>query len=314
MEEKMIFNEYFNVPSEIKDRAELLDEERVDVVIPIFNTNYLWERNLYNYYEHIPINKLIIGDGGCTDDSLEILKKFPRVEVVDQSSYNSLGYSIVDLVSHVETEWFVYLHADVFLPDGWFESMVAKRGNFDFYECKQQSTMLVEYPTYDYSKVERAYSCSQMGKKEAFKKIIEIIDDDYLYRNEDIIIAELIDKHGFKYGRNMNTYVYHQIMNKKGEKEPDFEKVEISRKVSEDWEKRTWNMQARGVIKYLEPDKKYLIDTVNISLYRLNELGVLKWGEFKSWVSETNPAWLKHINAKGSLKQQVKNFIKKIIK
>ena len=107
------------------DRFATDSARAVDVIIPIVHTNELWRSNLISIYREIPVNRLLIGDGGCIDDSLEVARQFPRVEVLDHRNFTSLGYSIRHLIEAVETEWFVYLHSDVFLPPGWFETMFA---------------------------------------------------------------------------------------------------------------------------------------------------------------------------------------------
>ena len=57
---------------------------------------------------------------------------------------------------------------------------------------------LIEYFMPHLMKSERALSGSQMGRKKAFDKIIPIIEDDFLQRNEDIILAELIKSNSYK--------------------------------------------------------------------------------------------------------------------
>jgi len=306
MDQGTIFDRY-HLEKSFFDRFKEDGEEGVDVIMPIFNTNELWGKNLQSFYREIPINRLIIGDGGCTDDSIEIANQFPRVKIIDQSNRNSLGYCIKELIKNVETEWFIYLHADVYLPGDWYDNMVKYQNKYDWFECYRKMTILVEYWAQAENKAVRAYSGSQMGRKKAFKDVLPKIDDDYLYRNEDIIFRGLIEAAGFKYARISDTFHYHQVMNKKGENEPKFKKVMIEKERDEKWEKRTYDMQARGIIKYLQP-KKHLIESVNSSIAKLSNLGVLNWPEFKKWVKKTNPVWLKYIRKKGSWKYRMTQF------
>ncbi|MFX1443667.1 MAG: methyltransferase domain-containing protein [Promethearchaeota archaeon] len=278
---------------EFFDRKTSTSEEGVDVIIPLMNTNILFERSLISFYREIPINRLIIGDAGITDDSLDILKKFPRVKIVEQSKYISLGYCITELISLVETKWFIYLHSDVYLPENWYDNMKKYQNQYDWFECDSTNVVLIEFKR-NLEKIKRAYSGSQMGRTKAFKNIISNIDDDFLYRNEDIIFQELILKEGFKYGRVFDTFHFHQIMNKKGKVEPKYKNVIIERELDEKWEKKTYNMQARGIIKYLLP-KPYLIDSVNKALRVLQKHDALNIREFKQWVLKTNKAWLDHL-------------------
>jgi len=86
-----IFEEFYSEESFV-DRLKEKGEDGVDVIIPLLNTNELWKRNLYSFYREIPINRLLIGDGGCTDDSIEIALKFPRAKIFKQEHLGALGY------------------------------------------------------------------------------------------------------------------------------------------------------------------------------------------------------------------------------
>src|SRR5690349_4286459 len=66
----------------------------VDVIIPVIHTNEMRRANLRSIYREIPVNRLLLGDGGCIDDSLEVACEFPRVQVLDHRSFKSLGYSL----------------------------------------------------------------------------------------------------------------------------------------------------------------------------------------------------------------------------
>ncbi len=228
MDEKYFIKNLSQIPRFI-DRKNFEQEESIDVIIPLINSNLLFERNLLSFYRELPINRLIIGDGGCTDNSIEIVKKFPRFKIIDQSKHQSLGYCIAELISFVETEWFVYVHSDVYLPKNWYEKMKSYKEKYDWYECNRRIVILIEYNTPDLEKKSRAYSGSQMGRTVAFRNIIPKISDDYLYRNEDIIFHELILAEGFKYGRVFNTFHYHQIMNVGRENEPKIKKINIQK-------------------------------------------------------------------------------------
>lgn len=278
---------------EFIDRKTINDEDPIDVILPLINTNILFEKNLKSFYKEIPINRLIVGDAGVTDDSINIVKKFPRVEVIDQKKYISLGYCIAELISFVETEWFIYLHADVFLPENWYDIMKKYQNKYDWYECDRRMMVFIEYDP-GIKNTNRAYSGSQIGRKKAFENLIPKIDDDYLQRNEDIIFQELVLKEGLNYGRVLDTFHYHQVMNKKGEKEPKIKKVSIERLPDKQWEKKMYSMQAKGIIKYLQP-KPYLIKSVNTSLKILKGHNSLNITDFMLWVKATNKNWLKYI-------------------
>ena len=52
--------------------------DAVDVLIPVMHTNDLWEANLLSIYREIPVKRLLLGDAGCIDRTVEIARRFPR--------------------------------------------------------------------------------------------------------------------------------------------------------------------------------------------------------------------------------------------
>ncbi len=287
-----IFRKYYSSES-LVDKFSSDQSSGVDVIIPIIHTNELWESNLHSMYREIPIRRLLIGDGGCKDNSIEVVKKFPRVKIFDHRSFVSLGYSIKKLIEQVESEWFIYLHSDVYIPAGWFIEMSKNKKNYDWFECNQRITALIEYPL-DYTGIHRPFSGSQMGKKEIFSSVLGKIDDDFLYRNEDIIFSELIQKEGYRYGRVKSTFHYHQLMHKEGPWERKISSVDFIVEKSKEEEFRESNMQIRGIIKYLDPTDAHA-DMIQIHIAKLLSKHLLQKKKFVRWVEQTNPAWKKLI-------------------
>lgn len=290
-----IVKEFYRVPEKLIDRKELTGEQGVDIIIPVFNTNEFFERNLFNFYERIPINRLLIGDGGCTDDTIEIAKKFPRVEIIDQHKFHTLGFCLKDLITHVETEYFLYLHADVFLPENWYDTMIPNKKSYDWFDCSIRNTVIIEVSGDSDKETRGTLPGTHVGRTSILKEATGRIDDDFVYRNEDFVIKEGVIKNGGHYGSIFDTCHYHQIINKGGEKEPKLESVEIKKKVDPQYEIKTLKMQVKGNIKYLSPDKRYVKNTFG-ALSCLMEYQAFDWKELKTWIMENNPEWLKHIS------------------
>lgn len=288
--EQSIFQEYYGKQTFI-DRYETETDQAVDVIIPIIHTTELWEANLHSIYREIPVNRLIIGDGGCIDNSIDIAKRFPRVLIADHTDYLTLGYSIRKLIETVKTEWFIYLHSDVYLPPNWFETMNKNRSSYDWFECNQQITILADYSLDYNNKIKRPLSGSQMGRKKAFEQVLPQVDDDYLYRNEDIIFAHLIEKAGGRYGRVDETFHYHQLMAKKSAWQREISSVKIELKLGDDEKLRLATMQIHGLIKYIDPSKLHLPAIVKF-IQELEEADQLNRKKFFLWIEETNPKWL----------------------
>jgi hypothetical protein len=264
----------------------------VDVIIPLMHTNELWRANLRSIYREIPVNRLLLGDGGCIDDSLEIAREFPRVEILDHRSFTSLGFSLRLLIEAVRTEWFVYLHSDVYLSEGWFDAMHARRDEYDWFESNQRVTVLAEYPL-DTISVARGYSGSQMGRKSAFATVLPRIDDDYLYRNEDIILASLVSNAGFRYGKVRDAIYFHQLMFKPSSWSRNVKHINIEPDLSREEEIRANSTYVRGIVKYLEPDDVSfdIIASMRAAVVRLIELRHTTLADFRTWVHLNNPAW-----------------------
>lgn len=294
---KSIFGEYYTHPP-LVDRYVNDVTSAVDVIIPVIHTNELWRVNLLSYYREIPIRRLLIGNGGCVDDSLQVVKEFPRVEILDHNNYKSLGYSIRKLIETVDSEFFVYLHSDVLLPAGWFDAMQKYQNTYDWFECRQRITALVEYDLND--NASRPLSGSQMGRKQAFEKVLSKIDDDFLYRNEDIILAGLIKEEGKKYGRVNDVFHYHQVMYKESAWARRVKSVNLELEIGRQEEVRAAMMQVKGLVKYLTPGIQHIPGIV-ANVDRLQELGEMDWKEFMQWVKQTNPAWLPLISNESRL-------------
>jgi glycosyltransferase involved in cell wall biosynthesis len=292
MSSPSIFEQYYST-TEFHDRFAENRTDAITVIIPTVHTNELWRANLLSIYREVPVKQLLIGDGGCIDNTIEIAKEFPRVVIHDHRNYKSLGFSIKKLIEAVETEWFIYLHSDVYLPEGWFDKMNSHKGQYDWYGCRMKETILVELD-HDYG--ERPYAGSQMGRKAAFLGGLERIEDDYVYRQEDAVFSDVVAKGGFKEGRIDEVFHYHQIIkNPSPVYNPKHLKVVFSSEMSKQEEFRIWNTQFRGIIKYLSPSSDWVIKEAGISAFILISSNSVTASELFNWVEKTNPTWLPYV-------------------
>ena len=308
--QKSIFEKYYQ-PTAFIDCYSGRPGDAVDVIIPVIHTNELWEANLLSIYREIPVHRLLIGDGGCIDNSIEIVKKFPRVEILDHRAFTSLGYSLRKLVEAVQTEWFVYLHSDVYLPPDWFVEMRKHQKDYDWFECRQRITALVDYEIeYSY----RSLSGAQMGRAKALQQVVSKIDDDFLYRNEDMILSGLIREHGYQYGWANDIFHYHQVMYKQSAWLRKIKSIQLELELGRDEEIRSCMMQVKGLVKYLAPSPE-LTPGIVLNVNRLQEMGELTWQDFLEWVKQTNPSWLplfaEHANP--VKKNETGNFLIRVI-
>ena len=284
-----IFKRYYQ-SGEFFDRYITEPELALDVIIPVIHSNELWKSNLFSFYREIPINRLLIGDGGCVDNTIEVVKDFPRVVILDHRELLTIGYSERKLIEAVETEWFIHLHSDVFLPDGWFDTMAKYKDRYDYFGCLERDTVIVEYDS-DYS--DRPWAGAQFVRKVSVESGLAGIDDDYIYRQGDYVYRRIIEEGGFKEGGVRDTFHYHQIMYRKSPWQRTVKGVTIDVEMSREEEIRTCLTMAKGIVKYLKPP--ILLRGVVQNLSRLQQLGETNWGEFDRWVMKTNPAWLPYL-------------------
>lgn len=96
-------------------------QSKIDVVLLTKNSLQPCLREcLDSIYKNIPVNRLIVVDGGSTDGTLELLEHYPDVKVIDDSegtraTARQLG------IDAVETAWHLQVDSDVVLSNDWFK-------------------------------------------------------------------------------------------------------------------------------------------------------------------------------------------------
>jgi len=199
-------------------------EEYMDVIVPLYNIEKdLWI-HVDNWFKELPIRKLILGIG---KDEITIPEKYKnKIITINQKENKTLGKCLADLMKKVETEWFVFLHSDAEVCEYSFEIMKQYMTNrvgaieADAIVIKRTKDKKDERNYYGRQYIKRAYSGFQIFKTEALQNIITKIEDDYIYRNEDIIFQNAVWKSGFKYIKTSAPYLHFNQSNyKKNEKD-----------------------------------------------------------------------------------------------
>ncbi len=227
----------------------------VDVIIPLLHATPFWEQNLSSYFREIPINRLIIGDAGAIDGSTQIASGFPRTLILDHGHIKSLGRSIAELMSNVQTEYFIYLQSDTFLPPGWFDVMSSHRNEFDWFGCPEKPIYVLSAPLNDQSG-KRPLAGSQFGRTSVFSGVVNFVQDDYGYRQEDFIFEEYALSQGGSVGGVFETHHVHQVT----------ERVTTGRQLKassvvvelepESDDAKVRDTQLLGFVKYCNPRRK----------------------------------------------------------
>ena len=126
------------------------------------------------------------------------------------------------------------------------------------------------------------------------KKSLRSVNDDFLQRNEDIIIRELVEKNNGKYEKKeFLIHLHQQPLSDNLFGKSQYENTE--------WLFRIYNMHIKGIIKYLDPpdfiNKKriYLLDQLKESFITLKKINKLDWDYYINWTKKVNPAWLPYL-------------------
>jgi hypothetical protein len=275
----------------------------IDVIIPLLHSNDLWYENLQSIYREIPVNRLLIGDAGATDGSIETLKNFPRVEIIDHKKVATLGKSISLLMSEVETDFFAYLQSDVYLPIGWFEAMMNSSSDFAWIGCPMQVVVLLDYKQ-DLTG-HRPLSGAQLGKRDAFTGIDNFINDDFVYRNEDYVFDSFVRAQGHNSGANHDTFHFHQVSRRitKGD-QLDVTGIDITKRIDPNEVKRVLETQVYGIIKYCEPDSQAMISAFDSGVDYLLSNSEIGRRDLRNFCDDFGPAWTPYINRAFKLKRR----------
>jgi len=183
-----------------------------DVIVLTKNSQSTLERCIQSIERNVPINKLIVIDGGSTDKTLEIAKQHTEHVVQNingnRSTARQLGIRLVD------TEWFVFVDSDVVLCHKWFE-IVSKYINptigaisgIEYLPFIKKLFSLFEMASVYLTSV-RGIALTQNGliRTDAIRDI-NIPND--LHWFEDYYILKHIRNKGYKYVITKNAYGMH---------------------------------------------------------------------------------------------------------
>ena len=96
-------------------------QPKIDVVLLTKNSlQPCLKECVESIYKNIPVNRLIVVDGGSNDGTLELLQKYPNVKIIDDSKGTRATARQMGIEA-VETDWHLHVDSDVILCDGWFE-------------------------------------------------------------------------------------------------------------------------------------------------------------------------------------------------
>jgi glycosyltransferase involved in cell wall biosynthesis len=270
------------------------DLEPVDILLLTLDAEIYLEKCLDTVYREIPVNKLIVLDGGSKDRTIKILNKYPRMEIHIRPDIRTTGKGYEFLLECASTPWIVFMDADIELPEGWYDEMLRYKDKYDFFGCKR--IMHYEFYRVDQTSLDmnkRPMGAPWLARRDCLKNYH--VDDDYMWRATDILLRQVVEKDGYKFGKVSSTYHYHHTTDnpmyesdteKRGSRlvfqEP---KMEILDKAN--WRNRQDDF-GKAVVKYLDPD--FVYPRKDIGLFET----LLKLD--MKWVRETNMKWYRALS------------------
>jgi hypothetical protein len=215
----------------------------------------LIEANIESWVKELPVKRILMGINHFSKVRLvnNLKKKFPMIEIINQLEFKTLGGCLADLIKRVKTEWYIYVHSDVRITPKAFcilrEYMMDNVGIIESHRehWDGEYRRILENDKYDwlpqrkasdYYDRNRSFSGLQIIRKEAIMSLVDRLEDDYLYRNEDMIFHAECVKNGFEYQKTWAMHI-HQITNTKWTFEHE----------------ATHHMQFRGFVKYTKPNE-----------------------------------------------------------
>ncbi len=99
-----------------------LKETKIDVVVLTKNSVEPCLKDcLESIYANVPVNRLLVVDGGSSDGTLDLVQKYARVEIIDDSHGNR-ATARQKGIDAAETMWHLHVDSDVVLCKDWFRS------------------------------------------------------------------------------------------------------------------------------------------------------------------------------------------------
>lgn len=98
-----------------------MKDTKIDVIILTKNSFEPCLKDCLNsIYANIPVNRLLVVDGGSTDGTLDFVQKYPRIEIIDDSRGNR-ATARQKGIEAVKTMWHLHVDSDVILCKDWFK-------------------------------------------------------------------------------------------------------------------------------------------------------------------------------------------------
>jgi glycosyltransferase involved in cell wall biosynthesis len=168
-----------------------MDEQRVDVIINTMNSASTLRQCLESVVREIPLNKIIVVDGGSTDESVDIAKEFD-CDVYVRPDLN-LGRSRLFAFRKATTSWFCQIDSDEALHEGWWKevSEYTNRPEVGAVEVGRVNYYKIPFPP----NKRRA----MFGQNLIRRSIVDQVSDMDVKVNEDELFRRFVEIRGYRW-------------------------------------------------------------------------------------------------------------------
>ncbi len=94
----------------------------ISIIIPFYNEENQLEKTLAPLIPYFDKLEIIAVNGKSTDQSKEILEKYPNIKILDSAQGRAIQMN--KGVAIAQGEIFLFLHADTVLGEGWYQALI----------------------------------------------------------------------------------------------------------------------------------------------------------------------------------------------
>lgn len=177
--------------------------EKVDVVVLTKNSSITLDIVLKGIFQAIPVHKLIVVDGGSSDSTLRIARKYGANIVREEGK---LGRARYRGALEVETDWFCFVDSDILLFPYWYKRLakwtrnprVAWIGSRPLEQSKiLESYARSKHPKHRHPRFARPVALSNsLLKRDIVLDCTEWLRED-IHGGEDSVLYDFVESRGY---------------------------------------------------------------------------------------------------------------------
>ena len=186
--------------------------KKVDVVVLTKNSSITLSIVLKGIFEAIPVGELIVVDGGSSDDTLRIARKYGAKIVREEGK---LGRARYRGALEVETDWFCFIDSDILLFPFWYKRLVkwtrhprvAWIGGLPLEQSKiLESYARSKHPRHNHPRFQRPVALSNsLLKREIVLGCTEWLRGD-IHGGEDSILYDFVESRQYRIVKDLSFF------------------------------------------------------------------------------------------------------------